>query len=454
MSTYGIYQQEKVSSTYFFLFRSCYNLSIMKQPINIVGAGLAGTEAAYYLANHQIPVRLFEMRPQKMTPAHHSEKFAELVCSNSLKSKSLDNACGLLKEEMRILGSITMEAAAKSEVPSGNALAVDRDQFSQYIDSKIRNHPLIEVVNEEVKTIPNGITIIASGPLTSDELAKNIQKLIGQDMLAFFDASAPIVEKDSLDLDILYRKSRYDQDEGSYLNSAMNEEQYRLFYHELINAKKAPIHDFDAQYFSGCMPIEVMASRGEDTIRFGPLKPKGLRRTVDDHPYAVIQLRQDNAVDTLYNLVGFQTNLTYGEQERVFRLIPGLANARFVRYGLMHRNSYLKAPAVLNHNLSLKAQDNVFIAGQLSGVEGYVESAAMGILAAIFAKAKYEGKNIPDPPIKSVIGALNYYLHFASIKDFAPMNANFGIIYGATKNNRQATIDDALKLIQEWKSLL
>lgn len=421
------------------------------QKVNIIGAGLAGSEAAYYLAKKGIPVRLYEMRPVKMTPAHHTENFGELVCSNSLKNKNLDNACGLLKAEIDILGSIIMEASKSTSVPAGNALSVDRFLFSQKITELIKSEPLIEIFHEEVTTIPEGITIIASGPLTSDALTKNIQELIGENFLNFFDASAPIIEKDSINMDIAYFKSRYEQGDNSYINCPFTKEEYELFYNELINAKLAPLHDFDKSYFSACMPIEVMAKKGKDTMRYGPLKPKGLRRDENHRPYAVLQLRQDNVSGSLYNMVGFQTNLTYPEQRRVFRLIPGLENAEFVRYGLMHRNTYVNAPKVLNKDLSLKNYPNVYIAGQLSGVEGYVESAATGLVAAMNVYQKLIGKEPINFTLKTMLGNLLNYLENANPADFAPMNANFGIFLDAIKADRLALAEKALETIKEIK---
>lgn len=421
------------------------------QKVNIIGAGLAGSEAAYYLAKKGIPVRLYEMRPVKMTPAHHTENFGELVCSNSLKNKNLDNACGLLKAEIDVLGSIIMEASKSTSVPAGNALSVDRFLFSQKITELIKSEPLIEIIHEEVTTIPEGITIIASGPLTSDALTKNIQELIGENFLNFFDASAPIIEKDSINMDIAYFKSRYEQGDNSYINCPFTKEEYELFYNELINAKLAPLHDFDKSYFSACMPIEVMAKKGKDTMRYGPLKPKGLRRDENHRPYAVLQLRQDNVSGSLYNMVGFQTNLTYPEQRRVFRLIPGLENTEFVRYGLMHRNTYVNAPKVLNKDLSLKNYPNVYIAGQLSGVEGYVESAATGLVAAMNVYQKLIGKEPINFTLKTMLGNLLNYLENANPADFAPMNANFGIFLDAIKADRLALAEKALETIKEIK---
>lgn len=424
--------------------------------VNIIGGGLAGSEAALYLAKHKIYVRLFEMRPQKMTPAHHSDKFAELVCSNSLKSKNLDNASGLLKMELELLGSNIIKVAKATSVPSGNALSVDRELFSEQVSELIKSSPYIEVINSEVTSLPSGLTIVATGPLTSPDLTSHLQKLIGQNFLNFFDASAPIIEKDSIDFNVAYYKSRYEQGDNSYINCPFTKEEYLSFYEQLINAKLAPLHDFDLDYFSGCMPIEVMAKKGVDTLRHGPLKPRGLRKNNDHHPYAVMQLRQDNVSASLYNLVGFQTNLTYNEQKRVFRLIPGLAKAEFVRFGLMHRNTYINAPKVLNYDLSLKQDANVFIAGQLSGVEGYVESAMTGLIAAINVRQRIKKDEMISFPTETMIGALLNYLHQANSETFSPMNANFGIFVGATKHNRLEIASKSLaqiKLLKEEEDL-
>lgn len=423
----------------------------MKQTtkINIIGAGLAGCEAAHFLANKGFEVNLFEMRPIKQTGAHHSEKFAELVCSNSLKSKNLDNACGLLKEEIKEMGSILMESALINSVPGGNALTVDRDNFAAYIDEKIRKNPNIHIFNEEVTELKEGINVICSGPLTSENLVEELKKYTKDNFLHFFDASAPIVLSSSINMDIAYKKARYDQGDDSYINCPMNKEEYHTFLKELLGAQKALVHDFDTQYFEGCMPVEVIASRGVDTLRFGPLKPKGLRNPHDDDktPYAVVQLRQDNVFATLYNIVGFQTNLTYGEQKRVFSLIPGLQNAEFVRYGLMHRNTYVNAPSLLKADLSLKENENIFIGGQLSGVEGYVESAATGLYIAYAIYAKLKGIKFNFPK-NTMLYSLIHYIINANPKDFAPMNANFGIMYGVTKNNRLEVATNSLKSIK------
>jgi len=418
--------------------------------IYVIGAGLAGSEAAYYLANHGFKVCLYEMRPTKMTPAHHTSYFGELVCSNSLKSARLENACGLLKEEMRRMGSLTMEVASIAQVPSGQALSVDREIFGSEITKRIKAHPNIEIIEKELTSIPEeGYVIVATGPLTSDALSQEIQKIIGAETLHFFDACSPIVEKDSIDFTKAYYKSRYEEGDDSYINCAMNKEEYEIFYNALINAETVPLHDFDGHFFEACMPVEALARRGEKTLRYGPLKPMGLRRTLEDRPYAVVQLRQDNVSASLYNIVGFQTNLTYKEQKRVFSLIPGLENATFVRYGLMHRNTYLCAPSCLNENLSLKQNERIFIAGQLSGVEGYVESAATGMLAAIYISLIANDKQIKYIPKETMLGALVFYITHAAVKHFSPMNANFGIMNGVTKD-RLEVANRSLDALKEW----
>ena len=428
-------------------------MEVMKR-INVIGGGLAGSEACYYLLKKGYEVHLYEMRPKVNDDAHHTSYFGELVCSNSLKSKRLDNACGLLKEEMRILGSLTMEAAKIAEVPSGNALSVDRDEFAKYITDKLKSFPNLIIHNEEVVDFLDGINIIATGPLTSLKLAKKIEETIGIDNLFFFDASAPIIEKDSIDLNIAYYKSRYDQGDDSYLNCPFSKEEYDRFYNELINAKLANIHEFDKSYFEGCMPIEVLAKRGYDTLRYGPLKPKGLQLLDRPKAYAVVQLRQDNLKGNLYNIVGFQTNLTYPEQKRVFSLIPGLENAKFYRYGLMHRNSYICSPIALNKDLSLKKNSNVFISGQLSGVEGYVESSAIGILSAIIVDQIMQNKEVVFPPLNSMLGSLYNYIINANPKYFSPMNANFGILLDSNKENRENAVNKALNEISLWQKMI
>lgn len=425
----------------------------MKEVI-IIGGGLAGSEASFFLANHGVKVKLFEMRPKVQTPAHYGSKLGELVCSNSFKSKELTNACGLLKKEMEVFDSLMMKVAALSEVPGGNALCVDRELFSEHITNILSRHPNIEIINEEVKEIPsNAVVIIATGPLTSASFTKSLEKRLGSEFLSFFDASAPIVTKDSIDMNIAYFKSRYDQGDDAYLNCPFTKEEYERFYHELTNAKIAPLRDIDKKYFDACMPIEVMAKKGFNTMRFGPLKPKGLEKSEDDRPYAVLQLRQDNVIGSLYNLVGFQTNLTYSEQRRVFSLIPGLANAEFVRYGLMHRNTYINAPQVLNLDMSLKGEGNIYIAGQLSGVEGYVESAASGLYVAMHVLSKLKGETLIYPR-DTMLGNLTFYITHANPQNFAPMNANFGIFPGATKRNRMEIAEKSIALTKAFKVTL
>lgn len=424
----------------------------MKKVI-VVGAGLAGAEATYFLINKGIKVDLYEQRPINNTGAHHSANFAELVCSNSLKSNNLDNACGLLKSEMRLMNSLIMKIAEETRVPAGNALAVDRDLFASKITEIIKNHPLVNFHNEEyVDFDSNALIIVATGPLSSEKIIRKLEIITGEKMFSFFDACAPIVEKSSIDFTKAYYKSRYEQGDNSYINCAMNKEEYEKFYNALINAELAELHDFDKKYFEGCMPIEAMAKRGEKTLRYGPLKPMGLRRTPEDRPYAVVQLRQDNVVGSLYNIVGFQTNLTYSEQKRVFSLIPGLENAKYVRYGLMHRNTYICAPKHLNRDLSLKNAPSIFIAGQLSGVEGYVESACSGIIAALSVYKRLKGKEFIAPPINTMIGALLNYLAICSPNDFSPMNANYGIVPRDTKLEKIEVSNIALASLKDWWS--
>lgn len=421
--------------------------------INVIGAGLAGSEACFYLLSRGYEVHLYERRPLYEDGAHNSGLFGELVCSNSLKSTQLSNASGLQKEEMRRMNSLTMMAAASSAVPAGNALGVDREQFAREITAKLKQFPNLHIHNEDVSSLPlDEITILATGPLTSGPLLQNLQKLIGKRSLSFFDASAPIVKKESLDFSKVYYKSRFSQDDAAYLNAGMDKETYENFVYELTRAEKAILHDFDTHYFEGCLPVEVIASRGIETLRHGPLKPFGL--WTEEHPkaYAILQLRQDTALGDCYNLVGFQTNLTYPEQRRVFRLIPGLEKAEFVRYGLMHRNTYIASPACLNDDLSLKAQPNVFVAGQLSGVEGYVESAAQGIIAAINAARRLEKKDYLPLPENTITGALNRYILHANASHFAPMNANWSLLPSVRKEQRESFIQDDLAAIDlYWK---
>ena len=398
--------------------------------VNVVGAGLAGCETAYYLAEHGIEVTLYDIKPNSFTPAHSDKNFAELVCSNSLKSNDVyGNAAGLLKEEMRRIGSITMEAAEFSKVPAGGALAVDRVAFAKYVTDKISAHPKIKIESKEVTDIFSGeYTVIATGPLTEGTLAQRIEELTGE-RLAFYDASAPIVSFESIDKDHAFVGDRYDKGNGDHLNLPMNKEEYTLFIQELLTAERVKLHGFEnSEVFEGCMPVEVMASRGKDTLRFGPLKPAGLTDPKTGRwPYACLQLRKEDENGTMYNLVGFQTNLTWGEQKRVFGLIPALKNAEYYRYGVMHRNTFINSPKALNKDLSLKNNDKVFFAGQITGVEGYVESAASGLLVGIYLERKLNGKEFIEIPEHTVLGALTKYVTTEN-KDFQPMNANFGIL--------------------------
>lgn len=400
--------------------------------INVIGAGLAGSEAAWQAAKLGVPVRLYEMKPEKRTPAHSYSGFAELVCSNSLRSLQLSNAIGLLKEELRRLGSLIMEAADANTVPAGAALAVDRYAFSDYITDKIRSHSLIEVIPGEVTEIPDGITVIASGPLTSDALAEKIRTMLGEGYLSFFDAAAPIVDFASVDMTKAFFASRYGKGEASYINCPMEKDEYDRFYDALVTAEEAHIKDFDKKelkVFEGCMPVEVMAKRGRDTLLYGPLKPVGLPYPgTDREPYAVVQLRAENAAGTMYNLVGFQTHLTFGEQKRVFGMIPGLENAEFLRYGVMHRNTYLNSPKLLSADYSLMKSPDIFFAGQMTGVEGYIESTSSGWLAGVNAARRALGLEPAIPEKISVIGALAGYVSDRTVTNFQPMNANFGIV--------------------------
>lgn len=404
----------------------------MKKVI-IVGAGLAGSEAAWQAASQGAEVTLYEMRPEKSTPAHKTAGFAELVCSNSLRGAGLENAVGVLKEEMRRLGSIIMEAADATRVPAGGALAVDRHGFSDYVTEKVTNHPQITVVHEEVPKIPmeeDAVTIVASGPLTAGSLADDIAARTGNDSLYFYDAAAPIVSLESVDMTKAYRASRYGKGEAAYINCPMTKEEYEAFWHELVTAEKAPTKDFEKEkFFEGCMPVEVMASRGIDTLLYGPLKPVGLEHPVTGvRPYAVVQLRQDNAGATLYNIVGFQTHLKWPEQRRVFGMIPGLEHAEFLRYGVMHRNTYLNSPQMLDRYYRLRRAPRIRFAGQMTGVEGYVESCASGALVGIETAAQVLGLPPVDFPQETAIGALSLYISGGSVGDFQPMNINFGII--------------------------
>ena len=403
----------------------------MPERVTVIGGGLAGSEAAWQLAKRGITVDFYEMRPQKMTPAHKTDRLAELVCTNSMRSNQLSNAVGLLKEEMRQLDSLIMKAADHSQVPAGGALAVDRTQFSDYVTSKLLALPNINFHTEEITQIPTDrIAIIATGPLTSDKLAEKIQKFSGNESLHFFDAAAPIIAADSIDMDIVYKKSRYDKGEAAYLNCPMTKQEYENFAQELISAETAEVHSFEnSEVFEGCMPIEVMAKRGMKTMLFGPLKPVGLENPATGKtPYAVVQLRQDNAVASMYNIVGFQTHLKYGEQKRVFAMIPGLAHARFIRYGKMHRNTYMASPAVLSASYEAKKQPGLFFAGQVTGVEGYVESAGSGLVSGINAARRARGQEPVAFPKLTALGSMANYVTTADIKHFQPMNASFALI--------------------------
>ncbi len=399
------------------------------ESVNVIGAGLAGSEAAWQVAQAGVPVRLYEMRPVKSTEAHHTANFAELVCSNSLRGNSLANAVGVLKEEMRRLHSVVITSADQTAVPAGGALAVDRDSFSELITQRVKDHPLVTVISEEITEIPAGLTIIATGPLTSAPLAQAIREFNGSDGFYFYDAAAPIIDKNSIDMNKVYLKSRYDKGEAAYLNCPMTKEEFEAFREKLIHAEVAPLKEFEKEkYFEGCMPIEVMANRGPKTMLFGPMKPVGLEDPkTGKRPYAVIQLRQDNAVASLYNIVGFQTHLKWGEQKRVFRMIPGLENAEIVRYGVMHRNSFMNAPELLQQTYQSRLRDDLFFAGQMTGVEGYVESAASGLVAGVNAARLAKGQEPIIFPQETAIGSMAYYITHASGKHFQPMNANFGL---------------------------
>ena len=401
--------------------------------VNVIGAGLAGCEAAFQIAERNIRVRLFEMKPRKMTPAHKSTDFCELICSNSLKAARVESAAGLLKEEMRRMNSLLMQCADKCTVPAGGALAVDRDIFSAMVTKRIRSHPMIDVIEDEVTEIPrDAVTVIATGPLTSDALADKITELCGGG-LHFFDAAAPIVTAESIDMDNAFTASRYDKGgDDAYINCPMNKEEYEAFHNELVNAERAPRHDVDVmnpKVYEGCMPVEILAQRGLDTLRFGPMKPVGLKDPRTGHrPWAVVQLRTENAEKTMYNLVGFQTNLRFPEQKRVFGMIPALKNAEYVRYGVMHRNTFLDSPRVLNADYSLKSDRNIFFAGQMTGVEGYMESASSGLIAGINAALRVKNEPPFILPKETMTGSLAAYISDATVEDFQPMGANLGIL--------------------------
>ena len=428
-------------------------------PVTVVGAGLAGSEAAWQMAIRGIPVRLTEMKPKKMTPAHVSPHFGELVCSNSLRSDELTNAVGLLQAEMRALGSLFLESADKNRVPAGGALAVDREGFARTITEKLYGNPHIQIIQEEAADIPEGEVVIATGPLSSDAIADRIREKCGGEGLHFYDAVAPIVTLESVDMDSAFYASRYNKGTADYVNCPMNREEYNSFVAELVSAKEAPAHGFDdGAVFEGCMPVEVMARRGQDTLRYGPLKPVGLidPRTGREN-YAVVQLRKDNAEGTLYNLVGFQTHLTWGEQKRVFSMIPALKNAEFVRYGVMHRNTYLNSPELLDRYYRLRSEPRISFAGQMTGVEGYVESAASGMLVGLETAARLLGLPPLDFPQETAIGALALYVSGGSVGDFQPMNINFGLISPLGrrvkgKRNKNAEISArSLTVIEEYR---
>lgn len=428
--------------------------------VTVVGAGLAGSEAAWQIASQGVPVTLYEMRPVTRTPAHHTDKFAELVCSNSLRANGLTNAVGVLKEEMRRIGSLILSSADRNAVPAGGALAVDRDGFSGDVTRSLREHPLIEVRNEELTAIPeDGIVVIATGPLTAPSLSQSIQALLGEEYFYFYDAAAPIIEKDSIDMSKVYLASRYDKGEAAYLNCPMTEEEFNTFHDALITAEKAELKDFEKEvYFEGCMPIEVMASRGKQTVLFGPMKPVGL---INPHtgklPHAVIQLRQDNAAGTLYNMVGFQTHLKWGEQKRVFSLIPGLENAEFVRYGVMHRNTFINSPTLLDATYQFKRRSSLFFAGQMTGVEGYVESAASGLIAGLNAGRLARGLEPLVLPVDTTLGSMANYITTADFKHFQPMNANFGLFpplekrMKSKRDKNDAIANRAIESIEQFK---
>ena len=424
--------------------------------VKVIGAGLAGCEATWQLVKRNIPVTLIEMRPKKSTPAHKSAYFSELVCSNSLRSNEITSAIGLLKEEMRQFDSLILQVAEKHRLPAGSALAVDREEFAKEITQRLSEHPLVTIVHEEVGEIPEGACIIATGPLTSDALSKSIQDLLQEESFYFYDAAAPIIEKDSIDFTKAYYKSRYDKDEASYINCPMTKEQFEIFYQEVIHAECVKMHEFEEEkYFEGCMPFEEMARRGEKTLLFGPMKPVGLE-TDEIKPYAVVQLRQDNAAASLYNVVGFQTHLKWPEQKRVLSLVPGLENARFARYGVMHRNTYICSPKVLKATYECKLKDDLFFAGQMCGVEGYIESAASGMLTGLNMANRMRGKECVILPPSCMMGAMAHYITHTHPKYFQPMNATYGIMQCLSKTNKhnkkEVLAKQALDIIQEKKA--
>ncbi|MBJ8026637.1 FADH(2)-oxidizing methylenetetrahydrofolate--tRNA-(uracil(54)-C(5))-methyltransferase TrmFO [Bacillus cereus group sp. N21] len=434
---------------------------MITQVVNVIGAGLAGSEAAYQIAKRGVQVKLYEMRPVRQTPAHHTDKFAELVCSNSLRANTLTNAVGVIKEEMRKMDSVIIRAADECSVPAGGALAVDRHEFAAKVTEYVKNHPNVTVMNEEMTEIPEGPTVIATGPLTSPELSAQLKELTGEDYFYFYDAAAPIVEKESIDMNKVYLKSRYDKGEAAYLNCPMTEEEFDRFYDALIAAETVPLKEFEKEvFFEGCMPVEVMASRGRQTLLFGPMKPVGLEDPkTGKTPYAVVQLRQDDAAGTLYNIVGFQTHLKWGPQKEVLQLIPGLENAEIVRYGVMHRNTFINSPRLLRPTYQYKHRDDLFFAGQMTGVEGYVESAASGLLAGINAARLVKGEEPVVLPPVTAMGSMANYITATNAKNFQPMNANFGLFAPLEKKikkkqeRNEAYATRALEMIQNFVNI-
>ncbi|PWA13493.1 methylenetetrahydrofolate--tRNA-(uracil(54)-C(5))-methyltransferase (FADH(2)-oxidizing) TrmFO [Pueribacillus theae] len=429
--------------------------------VNVIGAGLAGSEAAWQLAKRGIKVNLYEMRPQKQTPAHHTDQFAELVCSNSLRANSLTNAVGVLKEEMRKLDSVIVSSADKCSVPAGGALAVDRHEFAALVTEKVKNHENVTVSHEEVTSIPDSPTIIATGPLTSQTLSQQLKRLTGEEYLYFYDAAAPIIEADSIDFKKVYLKSRYDKGEAAYVNCPMTEEEFNHFYDVLVSSETVPLREFEKEiFFESCMPIEVLAKRGKKTLLFGPMKPVGLEDPkTNKRPFAVVQLRQDNSSATLYNIVGFQTHLKWGPQKEVIQMIPGLENAEIVRYGVMHRNTFINSPKLLKSTYQYIQREDLFFAGQMTGVEGYVESAASGLIAGINAAKLAKGEKPLVFPEETALGSLAHYITSANPNNFQPMNINFGLFtpLGQVKNKQERNkkiAERALKTIQNFVSKL
>ncbi|STO08476.1 FADH(2)-oxidizing methylenetetrahydrofolate--tRNA-(uracil(54)-C(5))-methyltransferase TrmFO [Exiguobacterium aurantiacum] len=435
----------------------------MSQRVTVIGAGLAGSEAAWQLAKRGIQVDLYEMRPVRQTPAHHTDQFAELVCSNSLRANGLQNAVGVLKEEMRTLDSLILKAADTASVPAGGALAVDRHDFAGFVTDTLKNHPNVTVHNEEIQAIPDGIVIVATGPLTSPDLSASLKAFTGEDYLYFYDAAAPILDGETIDREKVYLKSRYDKGEAAYLNCPMTEEEFDVFYEELVKAEVVPFKEFEKEiYFEGCMPFEVIAQRGKKTLLFGPMKPVGLEDPkTGKRPHAVVQLRQDNSAGTLFNLVGFQTHLKWGEQKRIIQLIPGLENAEIVRYGVMHRNTFINSPNLLKPTYQARTRDTLFFAGQMTGVEGYVESAASGLLAGINAAKLIQGEELVVLPRETMLGSMAHYITTTDGKHFQPMNANFGLVPSLEdapkKMKKQERYEKyanrALETIQQFKEI-